>query len=448
MLLISACASVSPRESFGDVSRAVQESGGPAPHWDQGSAADAQVQARIREMLRGTLSPDAAVEVAFLRNQGLVVIYEELGIAQADLVQAGLLRNPSVGARIRFPANAGATELDFSLTEDFLDLFTLPLRKRVAAAQLDAAKARVGNSVLALSAQVRQAVVELQAAQATAQMRKLVLAAQQAAAELRRKQHAAGNIGDLELAQEEAFYQQEKLAVVVAEAEVLHGRERLNRLMGVWGEESASWRVAETMPELPAQEPDLSHIESLAVARRLDLAAARKEVATLEQAASLSGVTRAFPAVQAGVSTGRDPEGIWVVGPDLTLELPIFDQGQARVARIAAQLRQARARQQELAVNIRAEVRELRSRLLTDRGVVDHYREVLLPLRERLVQQAQLRYNAMLLGVFQLLLARREQIDAYRDYLSAIRDYWTTHADLERAAAGRLTAVLPEEKKP
>jgi cobalt-zinc-cadmium efflux system outer membrane protein len=128
--------------------------------------------------------------------------------------------------------------------------------------------------------------------------------------------------------------------------------------------------------------------------------------------------------------------------------LPIFDQGQARAARITAELRQAHARQQELAVNIRAEVRELRNRLLTDRGVVDHYRKVLLPLRERLVQQAQLRYNAMLLGVFQLLLARREQIDAYRDYLDAVRDYWATRADLERAAGGSLAAIPSKEKTP
>src|SRR5207237_9444001 len=126
--------------------------------------------------------------------------------------------------------------------------------------------------------------------------------------------------------------------------------EQLNRLMGLWGEESASWRVTETMPELPDRDPDLGHIESLAVARRLDLVAAQKEALALEQAASLSGVTRILPAVQAGVSTTRDSEGTRVVGPDLTVELPVFDQGQARAARIAAQIRQARARQQELAV--------------------------------------------------------------------------------------------------
>jgi len=447
-IAIAACASVSPRESFVEVSHTVEQRNVPTLHWDQGTPADEQVRTRVDEMLHGVLSPEGAVEIALLRNQGLVATYEQLGIAQADLVQAGLLRNPTFGARIGFPIGAGSTETEFSLAEDLVDLFTLPLRGRVAAAQLDAAKARVGNAVLELAARVKQSFVSLQAAQATLHMRQLVLEAQQAAAQLRLRQYTAGNVGDLELSQEEAFYQQEKLNVVRAEAAVLHGREQLNRLLGLWGEESASWRVAETMPELPDREPDLDHVESLAVGRRLDLAAAQKEVLALEQAASLGGVTRVFPAVQAGVSTRRDAEGTRVVGPDLTVELPIFDQGQARAARIAAELRQARAKQQELAVNVRAEVRELRSRLLTDRAVVDHYRKVLLPLRERLVQQAQLRYNAMLLGVFQLLLARREQIDAYRDYLDAVRDYWATRADLERAAGGSLIATLPKERNP
>src|SRR5207253_5217309 len=124
---------------------------------------------------------EGAVEVALLRNQGLVATYEQLGVAQADLVEAGLLRNPTAGARVRFPAGAGSTETEFSVAEDFLSILTLPMRKRVAAAQLDATKARVGSAVLDLTAEVREALVALQAAQATAKLRQLVLESQQAA---------------------------------------------------------------------------------------------------------------------------------------------------------------------------------------------------------------------------------------------------------------------------
>jgi len=447
-LAAAGCASTSPRPAFEHVSKLVEERGGKPLHWDQGTPADAQVKAHVRDLLRGTLTPEGAVEVALLRNQGLVATYEELGIGQADLVQAGLLRNPTFGARVRFPTGTGFTDTEFSVAEDFLGIFTLPLRKRLAATQLDASKARVGSAVLDLTAEVRGAFVGLQAAQATAKVRQLVFDAQQAAAELRRRQYAAGNVGDLELAQQEAFYQQAKLDIARAQTLVLEQRERVNRLLGLWGEESTSWKVADELPVLPAAEPALEHVESLAVARRLDLAAAHSEALALEQAASAAGITRFFPAVEVGVSTERDAEGRRVTGPSVALELPLFDQGQARTARLAAQVRQARAREAELAVNVRAEVRALRTRLLATRGVVEHYRTVLLPLRERVVQHAQLRYNAMLLGVFQLLLARREQMDAYRDYLGSVRDYWTARADLERAAGGSLTGALAQENKP
>jgi len=232
-LTAAGCASTSPRPSFEQVSKLVEERGGKPLHWDEGTPADAQVQAHVRDLLRGTLTPEGAVEVALLRNQGLVATYEELGVAQADLVQAGLLRNPTFGARVRFPTGAGFTDTEFSIAEDFLGIFTLPLRKRVAVAQLDASKARVGSAVLDLTAEVRGAFVGLQAAQATAKVRQLVLDAQQAAAELRRRQHAAGNVGDLELAQEEAFYQQSKLDFARGRTQVLEQRERLNRLLGL-----------------------------------------------------------------------------------------------------------------------------------------------------------------------------------------------------------------------
>lgn len=449
-IAVAGCASASPRPRFEETAKLVAERGGKPIHWDEGTSADAQVQAHVRELLRGTLTVDGAVEVALLRNQGLVATYEELGIAQADLVEAGLLRNPTFGALVRFPTGGrpGVIDSELSVAEDLLSMLTVPLRNKVAEAQLDATKSRVGSAVFDLTAEVRTAFFGLQAAQASAKMRHLVLDAQEAAAELRRRQRAAGNVSDLEVAQEDAFYQQSKLELARAQSAVVDQRERMNRLLGVWEEESASWKVADELPELPGEEPPLEHVESVAVARRLDLAAAHNEALALEQAATAAGVTRFIPALEVGVSTARDAEGTRAIGPSLSVEVPLFNQGQGRVARLAAQVRQARARETELAINIRAEVRGTRSRLLAARRVVEHYRAVLLPLRERIVREAQLRYNAMLLGVFQLLLARREQIDAYRDYLDSVREYWTLRTDLERAAGGSLAPTLAQEKKP
>jgi cobalt-zinc-cadmium efflux system outer membrane protein len=289
-------------------------------------------------------------------------------------------------------------------------------------------------------------VVSLQAAQATVEVRKLVLEAQSAASELRARQRAAGNVSDLDVIQEHSFFQQGKLDLARAEQQAVEQREQVNRLLGLWGPDSASWKVESRLQDVPERDPSLDHVESLAIGRRLDLMAVRAEGQSLEQAASLAGLSRFIPALQAGASVARDAEGTSVVGPQLSVELPIFDQGQARSARLLAQIRQARARQAELAVNIRAEVRTLRNRLITARHLAEQYRTVLLPLREQSVKESQLRYNAMLLGVFQLLQARRDQIEAYRDYLDTVRDYWITRAELERATGGSLDAQPPKEK--
>jgi len=184
----------------------------------------------------------------------------------------------------------------------------------VAAAQLAATKARVGNAVLELTAQVRQAVVTLQAAQATVEVRTLVLEAQSAAAELRARQRAAGNVSDFDVIQEQAFFEQSKLDLGRAELQAVEQRE--NRLLGLWGSDSASWKVESKLPDVPKQDPSLDHVESLAIARRLDLIAVRAEGQALEEAASLSGVSRALHGLQAGVSTGRDAEGTRVTGPE------------------------------------------------------------------------------------------------------------------------------------
>ena len=113
-LALAGCASVSPKQDFDEVSKLNQERGGNELHWDAGSPADDQVKTHVHALEEGVLTPDTAVEIALLRNEGLIATYEELGIAQAELVQAGLLRNPSFGARVRFPSGGGAIDTEFS----------------------------------------------------------------------------------------------------------------------------------------------------------------------------------------------------------------------------------------------------------------------------------------------------------------------------------------------
>jgi cobalt-zinc-cadmium efflux system outer membrane protein len=308
-----------------------------------------------------------------------------LGIAQADLVQAGLLRNPVFSGRVRFPDRPpSGTNLELAVVQDFLDVLTLSARKSLAAGQLEAVELEVALDVLDLAAQVREASIAALGAKQMAAMRKLVVDAAQASAEFARRLHEAGNISDLQLAGELGLYESARVAWARADAERLVAREELSGMMGLWGE-NLSWTLPDSLPEIPAEEVDLQQLESVAVAGRLDLLLARKESDLIAGALGLTRDWRFLALAEVGVSTERDSDGQWLTGPELSLELPIFDQGQARTARLVAQLRQADQRVFALAVEIRSEVRVLRERLLALRRLTEHYRTVVIPLRESIV---------------------------------------------------------------
>ncbi len=437
-----ACVNVPKQAGYDDVARMVSERTGHKTHWDQGAPEDAEVHRRVTELLAKELTEESAIQLALINNRNLQATYEDLGIAQADLVQAGLLRNPSLGFSIRFPeGSVGTVNTELSLVEDFLDLFMLPLRKRLAAEEFEHAKLRLADQVFRLVGEVRQQYYVIQAVQQLVELRRTVLEAAQTSAELAERQQRAGNIGDLEFETERGTYQQAKLDLARDELQLELQRERFTRLLGLWGSQT-DWTVSARLADLPSSENALDHLESLAIARRLDLAAARQEAQVFAQALQVAKTSRFVGAVEVGVSRSVGPEaGIRVIGPTLRLELPLFDRRQGLIRRLEAQLNQSEKRLAALSIDARSEVRVARLALLSQREVVEHYRKVLLPIRERIVGLSQQRYNAMLLGVFQLLLAKQAEVEAYRQYIESVRDYWIARAELERVAGGSLRAA-------
>lgn len=445
--VLTGCASVPKEAGFSDVQNIIEQRIGRRVHWNQGTSEDAAVIDAVRSMLQQELTVDEAVQISLLNNRSLQATYEDLGIAQADLVQAGLLRNPTFGAGFRFPDKTvgghRSTNTEFSVVQDFLDLLVLPLRKKVAAAQFEQAKLRVGNAVLNLAAEVRSTYYALQADEQTLEMRRTVVQATEAAVDIATRQHDAGTLKTLDLANQHGFHVQAKLDMTRTDIQIVVDRERLNRLMGLWGADT-TWKLPGRLPDLSADEIPLEHLESLAVSQRLDLAAARQETLVISHALSLTRKYRYFYVFDVGVDTEHDvADNVNFTGPNLTIELPIFDQRQAEIARLESQLRQSQQRLSSLAIDIRSEVRDVRNRLLTARNIVEYYQEVILPLRQRIVDESQLYYNGMLIGVYELLLAKQNQINAGREFIETLRDYWFARSDLERAVGGRL--IVTEE---
>jgi cobalt-zinc-cadmium efflux system outer membrane protein len=431
------CASTSPRPAFRDTSKLVENRIDRRITWNQGGSDDAAVAKKIRDLLSRTLDVDSAVQISLLNNKTLQATYEDLSVAQADLVQAGLLKNPVFDAGVSFPISGNArTGVDVSVSTDFLSVFVLAARKKVAEAELRATKLRVADAVLRTAADVQTAFYQFSAAQQIAAMRRTILEAGDAALDLAARQHHAGNISDLDLANQEALYEQVRTDLLRSESEVIAARESLTRLLGLWGPDT-NYRVADKLPEMPTDEVELEHLETLAVGRRLDLGAAREEAQVVSHALAMAKNYRWLgEASSVGATWERAPEHFTVVGPRMQLEVPIFDQKQAVIARLEAQLRAVLARESALAIAIRSEVRAVRTRLVVARAVVDRYAHVVVPLRQRVVTLSQEQYNAMLLGAHPLLLAKQNEVNAYREFIESLRDYWTARADLERATGG------------
>jgi cobalt-zinc-cadmium efflux system outer membrane protein len=435
---MTGCAQVPKEAGFSDVEEFVGQRVDYRLHWNQGTEADREVEKTIAELLKFKLTPEAAVQIALLNNPNLQAVYEELGITQADVVEAGLLENPVLFGQARWPDNSGdSTNYEFGITQNFLNILMKPARKKLSAIRFEQVKLRVADEVIRLVAEVRKTYFSALGAQQIRDLRNEITLAAESSFELAQRLYAAGNIGDLDLAKENALYEQARLELANSEATSLDAREHLTRLMGLWGSQ-IHWSLLGQLPDIPTDEMPLEHLELVAIENRLDLAAEKIEVQALAQALGITIDWRWVGQIEVGVSTERETDRTWVTGPSLAIELPIFNQRQADIARLEAQLRRSQKRLTAQAIDIRSEVRSLRNRLLMQRNVIDHYRRTVLPLREKIVDLTLKEYNYMLIGAFDLLIAKQQEFEAYQKYLEAIRDYWIIRADLQRSLGGRL----------
>ena len=390
-------------------------------------------------MLAEELTVDGAVQVALLNNRNLQATYEGLAVAQADLVGAGLLRNPVFDAEVRFVEGGGGTGLEMAVVQDFIDVLYIPLRKRLAETAFEATKLRVAGEVLGLAGEVRAAFYAFQASQQMLEMRRQVVTATEASYDLSKRLRAAGNTTDLDLFNERALHEQSKLDLRAAEAQLLRDRERLTTLMGVWGE-SADWAAPGRLPAPMAPEEPADATERRAVERSLDLASARLEVTQAARGVGIAAPFGLLPDADLGAAAEREPDGEWAVGPAFSVPVPLFNQGQPAVASAQAQLRRARQLYAATAVQVRSRARAVASDVTAAREQVDYYAEVVLPLRGRILEQTQLQYNAMQVGAFQLLTAKQQQIDAGAAYINALHDYWVARTELDLLRNGRLAS--------
>lgn len=434
---LASCAAVPRERAVASVDAFTAARGLPNADWPAAGTTDDQVAARTRELLSEPLTLERALQVAFLRNIEIRRAYAELGIAEAEVIEASRLANPTFGyVDLKPDAEGVRHQITRSLSLELTDLLLLPARRRISRAEFENAQQRIGNSLFELASEVQGAWFEYVTARQVAAMRTAAADAADASADFAQRSRDAGNLTPRNYALELAAQSEARVAAARSAAAAVEKRTQLALKLGIAARER--WEAPDKLPAPVATAVDESALLEQARADRLDLAVARREVAILEDGLTLARRWRFIGDVKVGYERESESDGLRLSGPSLSLQLPIFNQGQASVLRAEAQLESARARLTTLERSVRNEIALGLDRLAAAHEIAERYRTALVPQREAVVSRTLEEYNFMLTGVFELLQARREELSAYQEYLLAVRDYWLARIELRRTVGGRL----------
>ncbi|WP_295754497.1 TolC family protein [Undibacterium sp.] len=433
-LILGGCASFSADGGFGSVEQFAKQRVGKDLTWQRSENDMDTATKHVKELLSSTLSVDDAVQIALLNNRGLQASFYELGISESDFVQAGRLTNPGFTfSRLR---QANETEIGRNIQFNIARLLMMPYTRKMELRRFEQTKREVTMQMLSLASDTRKTYYIALAADQTKMYMLQVMKAAEAGAELARRLAQAGNYNKLQQAREQGFYADAALNLARAEQAQTRSREKLTRLMGLWGSQTV-FTLPARLPDLPKTPEEPVNLEQTAMSQRLDVQAARLGTEQLAKNLGLNKATRFINVLEVGAVRNHFYAQPLQQGYTVTLELPLFDWGGAKVAKAEAMYMQALNRTAEIAVNARSEVREAYLGYRSSYDIARHYQDEIVPLKKRISEENQLRYNGMLIGVFDLLADARSQIASVNSAIEANRDFWIAQADLEMSLLGR-----------
>ncbi|MFC4171582.1 TolC family protein [Microvirga sp. GCM10011540] len=416
-----------------------------------GEAQALATQMRVEALLKRPLSPDAAVQIALLKNRGLQASFNELGVSEATYVQASLPPSPTVSLGRSALLGGGAFEVERQLMIGLFELATLPQRAAVAQQEFRAAQFRTAEAVLSLGAEARRQYYRAIAANQQVTFLQQALATAETASELAKQLGETGALNKLEQAREHAFYQELGAQLAQARIDQKVERERLIRQLGLWGRD-INFTLPSTLPALPARLASQKDVESEALARRVDLQALRNDLNAVAGQYSLDVIQSVVSDIELveGSSFGKSK----TISEDGTVEIekeksrtraieasftiPIFDFGESTRRGAQEAYMAAANRLAERAVNVRSEAREAYAVYRGKYDLARHYQNRVLPLQKRIQDEALLQYSGMLVDVSQLILDARTRILSNVEAINARRDFWIAATDLKAALVGGL----------
>lgn len=429
-LALIGCANFSTDGGFDRVSVWSRERIGlPAPK----AVNTLEAQERINTLLEIPLSSETVVEIALLSNQRLQAALSELGIAEADLVQAGRLRNPGFSFG-RLSGN-GETEIDRAVLLDLGGLLSMPLRRAIEERRFTQTQLQTALHIVRLATDTRRAYFQAIAAKQTLLYMQQVDQAAQASAELAQRMTQAGNWGKLEQAREQAFRNEVGVQLARAQYNERESYERLVRLLGLI-EFHRAVKLPDRLPELPAEPKRVDQIEAQALAQRLDVHAAKLDTESTAKSLGLTQATRWVNALEVGYQNKSTSNASQAQGYLVEFSLPLFDWGQARVRRAESVYMRSFYRTADIAMQARSEARLGYVAYQTNFDIARQYRDEIIPARKRVSEEVLLRYNGMLSSVFELLADARAQITSINAAIDAQRDFWVADTELQFVVSG------------
>ena len=444
IVALAGCASV-------NIDQAVSETNETTSTFTQGklqlSRTGQQQQARSNladELLAKPLTRDDAVQLALANSPALQTLLAQSWADMAQANQAGRIANPIFTfQRTRFGAEL---ELERLLSFGLLDLLTLPQRQAISRGQVMQAKVQLSANVIDLVTQVRQAWVRAVTAQQTVAYAEQVSTSAQASAELARRMQQVGNFNKLQRARQQVFYADATTQLASAQHAATAAREDLVRQLGLTDAQAVQLQLPERLPDLPKLPRQAEAVNANATQQRLDVQMARNQLDMAGKAQSLNLLTSLVD-VELGIRRDTvfdNAAGTQKVrkGYELGIRLPIFDWGTPQRDAMNAQSLAAASRYESTVRSASSQLRESYSAYRTAYDVARHYTDEIVPLRKTMAEENVLRYNGMLISVFELLADTRDQIASVIAAINAQQQFWLADAALAASMTGKPTSMM------
>ena len=425
---LGGCATFSPDGGLEKVAAITQERSAVSPSRILTEEDSVRVADEVKRLLSEPLTAETSVKIAILNNRGLQASLANLGIAEAELVQASRLRNP--GFTFSRLSGGGVSEIERQFLFDVLGLLTLPTRTEIERRRFEIVQTKVASEVLRLAQQTRQAFFSAVAAQQAARYMETVREAAGAGAELAGRMAEVGNFSRLRASREQLLSAELGAEFTRARQNTTQQRERLTRLMGLSGKER-DFKLPERLPELPAALIPEQDIQRQAMGSRLDIRTAKLELEGLAKSLGLTRATRFVNVLEVSYLNADADGEPDKRGYEIELALPIFDWGEARSVKAESLYSQAMHRVAEIAVNAESEVNESYAAYRAAHELAGSYRDKIVPLARQISEENLLRYNGMLIGVWELLADTRAQVASVNASIQALKDFWLAESNLQ-----------------